>query len=153
MSRKMSREFSMQMLFQMEIQKEDRGEQLLTAFEESESEFSQKDRAYIENVVSGVFENLPGIDGLIEKNAKGWKLQRMSRIDLSILRLCLYEIMYRDDIPFTVSVNEAVELAKKYGTEDSASFINGILSNASPDAQNPPDAAGESGEGEGEGKS
>jgi N utilization substance protein B len=141
MSRKVSREFSMQLLFQMEIQKEDRHEQLLTAFEERERAFSQNDRNYIENVVAGVFENVSSIDDLIEKSAKGWKLQRISRIDLSILRLCIYEIMYREDIPFTVSVNEAVELAKKYGTEESASFINGILSNANPEARGECDPA------------
>ncbi|MDR3122085.1 MAG: transcription antitermination factor NusB [Clostridiales bacterium] len=134
MSRKLSREFAMRLLFQMEIQKEDREGQLALAFEESEKKYTLKDREYIENVVSGVFENVADIDALVERNAKGWKLARIARIDLSILRLCIYEILYRDDIPLNVSINEAVELAKKYGAEDSGSFINGILSNVAPKA-------------------
>jgi N utilization substance protein B len=138
MSRKVSRELTMQLLYQMEIQKEDREEQLLTAFDEHDgmAKLTLNDRAYIENVVSGVFAHIADIDDLVERNAKGWKIQRISRVDLSILRLCIYEIKYRDDIPFTVSVNEAVELAKKYSAEDSASFINGILSKVSPTGQN-----------------
>jgi N utilization substance protein B len=124
----------MRLLFQMEIQKEDREGQLALAFEESEKKYTLKDREYIENVVSGVFENVADIDALVERNAKGWKLARIARIDLSILRLCIYEILYRDDIPLNVSINEAVELAKKYGAEDSGSFINGILSNVAPKA-------------------
>ena len=133
MSRKQSREFAMQLLYQMEMRgDDDRYEQLELAFEESERKYSQNDRAYIEDVVNGVFNNLSELDGVVENHAKGWKLSRIAKIDLSILRLCIYEIKFRDDIPFNISINEAVELAKKYGTEDSGSFINGILSNAAP---------------------
>ena len=128
MSRRLSREFAMQLIYQMEVQKEDREEQLTLAFELSDIEFSEKDRTYINNVVPGVFEKIDEIDGIVAQHAKGWKLQRISRIDLAILRLCIFEIKYRDDIPLSVSINEAVELAKKYGAEDSGSFINGILS-------------------------
>ena len=123
----------MQLLYQMELRRDDdRGEQLALAFEESEVAYTKKDRTYIEDIVTGVFSNLDELDGVVELYAKGWKLPRIAKIDLSILRLCIYEIKYRDDIPFNISVNEAVELAKKYGTEDSGSFINGILSNAAP---------------------
>lgn len=123
----------MRLLYQMELRRDDdRGEQLELAFEESEIAYTKKDRAYIEDIVFGVFRNLDELDGIVENFAKGWKLSRIAKIDLSILRLCIYEIKYRDDIPFNISINEAVELAKKYGTEDSGSFINGILSNAAP---------------------
>jgi N utilization substance protein B len=132
MSRKLSREFAMKLLYQMEIQKDDRDEQLIMAIEDCETELSNNDRLYINDVVNGVFTNLTAIDEGIEVNAKGWKLQRISRVDISILRLCIYEIKYRDDIPLSVSINEAVELAKKYGAEDSSAFINGILSNVTP---------------------
>ena len=133
MSRRKSREFAMQLLYQMELRGgDDRGEQLELAFEENENKYSDADKVYIENVVQGVFANLGELDTVVENNAKGWKLSRIARIDLSILRLCIYEINYRDDIPFNISINEAVELAKKYGTEDSGSFINGILSKAVP---------------------
>ena len=132
MSRKLSREFTMKLLYQMEIQKDDREEQLKNALDDSEVKFTKKDTDYICGVLDGVFSNLAEMDKIIEKNAKGWKLQRISRVDLSILRLCIYEILYRDDIPLSVSINEAVELAKKYGAEDSSAFINGILSNVAP---------------------
>ena len=133
MSRKQSREFAMQLLYQMELRSGDnRGDQLELAFEESERVYTAKDRAYIENIVNGVFSNLAELDAVVEGNAKGWKLSRLAKIDLSILRLCIYEIKYRDDIPFNISINEAVELAKKYGTAESGSFINGILSKAVP---------------------
>jgi len=133
MSRKQSREFAMQLLYQMELRgDDDRLEQLELAFEESERDYTIKDRAYIENVVFGVFDNLSELDAVVEDNARGWKLSRLAKIDLSILRLCIYEIKYRDDIPYNISINEAVELAKKYGTEESGSFINGILSKAVP---------------------
>ena len=134
MSRKQSREFAMQLLYQMELRgDDDRYDQLELAFEESEQSYTIKERAYIENVVFGVFANLAELDAVVEDNARGWKLSRLAKIDLSILRLCIYEIKYRDDIPFNISINEAVELAKKYGTDDSSSFINGILSKAVPD--------------------
>jgi len=133
MSRKQSREFAMKMLYQMELRgDDDHDEQLALAYEESEREYSQKDKDYIQDIIGGVFANLAELDALVENNAKGWKLSRLAKIDLSILRLCIYEIKYRDDIPFTISINEAVELAKKYGTEDSGAFINGILSKAVP---------------------
>ena len=133
MSRRKSREFAMQLLYQMELRcGEDRGEQLELAFSETETDYAPKDKAYIEDIVSGVFANLEELDAVVENNAKGWKLPRIAKIDLSILRLCIYEIRYRDDIPFIISINEAVELAKKYGTEDSGAFINGILSKAVP---------------------
>jgi len=124
----------MQMLYQMEMRgaDDDHGEQLALAFEENETEFSEKDKAYILDIVNGVFSNLAELDAVVETNAKGWKLPRLARIDLSILRLSIYEIKFREDIPFSVSINEAVELAKKYGTNDSGSFINGILSKAVP---------------------
>ena len=123
----------MQLIYQMELRGNDeRGEQLELAFEENENKYTEADKAYIENVVYGVFAKLEELDAIVGQNAKGWKLSRLAKIDLSILRLCIYEIKYRDDIPFNISINEAIELAKKYGTEDSGSFINGILSKAVP---------------------
>ena len=133
MSRKQSREFAMQLIYQMGLREDDdRGELIALAFEESERTYTKKDIAYINDVVNGVFENLPELDAVVENNAKGWKLSRLAKIDLSILRLSIYEIKYRSDIPYNISINEAVELAKRYGTEDSGSFVNGILSKAVP---------------------
>lgn len=83
---------------------------------------------YIKTVFSGVYDNLDTIDAIISENAIGWKINRISKVSLCILRLAIYEMKYIDDIPPSVSINEAVELAKKYATKEDASFINGILS-------------------------
>ncbi|MBR7132834.1 MAG: transcription antitermination factor NusB [Clostridia bacterium] len=83
---------------------------------------------YIIGVFSGVFSNLEVIDSLISENAKGWKIGRISKTALSVLRLAIYEIKFIDEIPVSVSINEAVELCKKYATQEEAAFVNGILS-------------------------
>ena len=83
---------------------------------------------YINKVFFGVFENIEEIDTLISEKAVGWKISRISKTALSILRLAIYEIKYFDDIPNSVSINEAVELSKIYATKEDASFVNGILS-------------------------
>ncbi len=83
---------------------------------------------YIKNVFFGVFENIEEIDTVISNTAVGWSIKRISKTALAILRLAIYEIKFYDEIPLSVSINEAVELAKKYATKEDASFINGILS-------------------------
>jgi len=83
---------------------------------------------YIKSVFFGVFENKEEIDAIISENAVGWKIERISKTALSVLRLSIFEIKYIEDIPNAVSVNEAVELCKKYATKEDASFVNGILS-------------------------
>lgn len=129
MGRRASRETAMKLLYQLEIQKEDREIQINNAFEEND--IPEADKEYILDVINGVFNNVSYIDSIVEKHSKGWKISRISRVDLSILRLSIYEIIFRDDIPYSVSINEAVELAKRYSGEDSGSFINGILSKVS----------------------
>ena len=96
-----------------------------------ENPLTDKDKGYIIEVLEGVQNNLPYIDKTVEKHSKDWKIGRISKIDLSIMRLSIYEICFRNDIPYSVSVNEAVELAKKYSNEDAGSFVNGILSKVS----------------------
>ena len=86
-------------------------------------------RAFSKELVRGVCENRNSIDKLIKKSSKNWRLERMSRVDRSILRLSVYEMMFMDNIPHKVSIDEAVELGKKYGTEESGAFINGVLDN------------------------
>lgn len=87
-----------------------------------------KPNAYINAVFSGVYDNIELIDQIITENAIGWKINRISKVSLCILRLAIFEIKFMEDIPVSVSINEAVELAKKYATKEDASFINGILS-------------------------
>jgi N utilization substance protein B len=82
---------------------------------------------FSESLVKGVLEHKASIDELIEKNSHHWKKERMSLIDRNILRLGVYELIYREDIPMTVTINEMIELAKEFGSEHSGSFINGIL--------------------------
>jgi N utilization substance protein B len=129
MGRRASRETAMKLLYQLEIQKTDRNEQIVMALEDEN--LTDKDRDYIRTIIDGVYEKTLILDGIIEKKATGWKINRLSKIDLSILRIGIYEILYRDDIPFSVSVNEAVELAKKYSNEDAGAFVNGLLAKVS----------------------
>ncbi len=129
MGRRASRESAMKLLYQLEVQKDDREQQIEAVLDEGE--FSDNDKQYINEVVEGVSGSLEYIDRLIENHSKGWKINRISKVDLSILRLSIYEISFRKDIPFNVSINEAVELAKKYSGEEAGAFINGILGKVS----------------------
>ena len=82
---------------------------------------------YITEKVNPIRERLPEIDALIDEKSDGWKTTRMGKVDLTIIRLAIYELKYEDAIPDKVAINEAVNLAKEYGTDNSGSFVNGIL--------------------------
>ncbi len=82
---------------------------------------------YIENAAGTIIENLNIIDKYIEDNIERWEIHRLAKVDLSILRIAIYEMLYRTDIPVQVSINEAIEISKKYSNEESPKFINGIL--------------------------
>lgn len=82
---------------------------------------------FMNRLAAGAAEHLETIDPLIEKNCIGWKKQRISRVALAAMRLCCYELLYEEDIPASVAINEAVELAKKFAGEEDASYINGVL--------------------------
>lgn len=124
--RKRSREIAMEIVYQTTINDNDPKELVDDYFEEY-GESEEADREYIMRVVRGVTENKQELDATIEANLVKWKLSRVSKINLSILRVALYEIKYETDIPHNVSINEAVELSKKYSDEQSGAFINGIL--------------------------
>ncbi|MDO5707752.1 MAG: transcription antitermination factor NusB [Andreesenia angusta] len=135
MSRIVAREMVMKYIYGLDINNnwdEDR-EKLnsdsvfIRDFLEENEEIDEKDLIYMNNILMGMSHNLEEIDNLIESNSKDWKLSRFSRIDLSILRLSVYEILYIEDIPHQVSITEAVRLAKKFGSKNSSKFINGIL--------------------------
>ncbi len=130
MSRRTAREAAFKLLFQMEIQKDDPKKQIEVFLEQDDfnnNDVDDSDREFILDVVKGTISDLSEIDKSIEVYLKGWKINRISKVDLAILRLAIYEILNRDDIPANVSVNEAVEIAKKYSGEESGAFINGIL--------------------------
>ena len=128
MTRRELREEIFKLLFMVEFySKEEMAEQVKSYFEDFPKEISEKDHAYIEEKYENICAVLPEIDEKIAGAAKGWKLERIGKSDLSILRLGVYEMLYDDDIPVGVAINEAVELAKSFGENESASFINGIL--------------------------
>ncbi|MGI6705477.1 MAG: transcription antitermination factor NusB [Clostridia bacterium] len=127
MGRKVAREIAMQLLYEW-IMGGEGGQYILDEISRDKGATAE-DYKYIQDIRHGVEKHMIEIDDIIRKYAIGWKLERLAKIDLSILRLAIYEILYRDDIPAYVSMNEAVELAKKYSSEGAPSFINGILAN------------------------
>ena len=131
MSRKVARELSFKLIFALnfqaeELNLEDMIDDLLMKSENA-ADIVKEDVSYINDVVSGVFSRVEELDKLIEANLKGWKMERICKTDLAILRLAIYEILYRKDIPNKVSANEAVELAKMFSEDGSSSFVNGLL--------------------------
>ena len=88
------------------------------------------DTRYIEEIVAGVAKAVEELDGLIAQYAIGWANERIARVDMSILRVALYEMLYREDVPTSAAIDEAVELAKRFGGERSYAFVNGILGSA-----------------------
>ncbi|MBF0573710.1 MAG: transcription antitermination factor NusB [Desulfamplus sp.] len=88
---------------------------------------TEDQKSFFMNLVQGVLRNIEEFDDLIHANSKNWKISRMNVVDRNIMRIALYELLYCSDIPAKVSINEAVEIGKKYGTNESGSFINGIL--------------------------
>ena len=92
--------------------------------------YNYTDDAYLKTVFFGVINEAKELDAVISKYAVGWRIERISRVSLAIMRLCLYECKYLEDVPSAVAMNEAVELAKKYDTEQAPAFINGILNAA-----------------------
>jgi transcription antitermination factor NusB len=123
--RRRARELAIQVLFHMEYNPGDPGE----SFDRVCESFGppKEVRAYSREVVLGVWENKADLDRLIRRSSKNWRVERMSRVDRNILRMAIYEVVYRKDVPPKVSIDEAVELGKRYGTEESGAFINGIL--------------------------
>lgn len=124
MTRKQAREEAFILVFEKEFNGNTTDEILEAAAEARDLEPDD----YVKTVFCGVYDCLSELDGVISENSVGWSINRISKTALCILRLALYEINYMDDIPVSVSINEAVELAKKYATKDDASFVNGILS-------------------------
>lgn len=125
MGRSLARESAMKILFQMELNNDFSSEALDIFFENNNFDDDEKD--YILQTVDNLNENIEVIDAYIEKFAQGWKINRIPKVDLSILRIAINEILYRRDIPVQVSINEAINISKKYSTNESSKFINGLL--------------------------
>ena len=132
--RRRSRELALQFLYQYDALIESSGEpslppeeQLSLFWERSDSPVQEDTKEFSSVLILGTCKNLLHIDDILTRFSEHWRLSRMSKIDRNILRLSIYELMYLSDIPPAVTINEAVELGKRFGTEDSGSFINGIL--------------------------
>lgn len=127
MTRSKSREHLFCLIFQKEFYTKAEMEQQKELYFEQMLAESPKEYDYLSKRFSALLNVLDEIDTYIEQNAKGWKIDRIGKAELTILRLAIYEIKYDDEIPSLVAINEAVELAKKYGADNAPSFVNGIL--------------------------
>jgi len=129
MKRRKAREYALQILFQLDIKKEKPSAAVLKHFW-AEYEPDEDVKAFSEEIVKGTYKHIAKINELLHQCAKNWSLDRMAVVDRNVLRMAVYEILYRIDIPTSVTINEAIEIAKKYGTDESGSFVNGILDRA-----------------------
>lgn len=137
MSRREQREQIFKLLFRIEFnEKEDMPEQLRLFFEEGGEEPAETDRQYITAKYEKIMERLPEIDRLLNEKAQKWTTDRMGKAELTILRLAVYEVLYDEEVPVGVAINEAVDLAKKFGQDNAKAFVNGVLAGfAAPQAK------------------
>jgi len=124
-SRRDARESAVQILFQLDFNPGELGPVLASFW--TERKVSSKTRLFVEELVRGVLENRPRIDDVITKCAQNWELHRMAGVDRNVIRLAVYEMLCRTDIPHPVSINEAVAIAKNMGDVGSGRFVNGVL--------------------------
>ncbi|MEG2957247.1 MAG: transcription antitermination factor NusB [Christensenellaceae bacterium] len=128
MSRRSARETAMKLLYEYSITGELSSDSITNAPDALESELlDEQNMSYINFIIDGFVEKQEEIDKMISENSYAWRLDRIAKVDLAILRLAFYEILYMDSVPTKVAVNEAVELAKKYSAEKSYQYINGLL--------------------------
>lgn len=126
--RSRAREFALQACYEMDITRDKCDEALENIWQaHAEEDIEEEIRGFTSDIVRGVADNLAAIDGKIAQYANNWQLKRMAIVDRNILRMSAYELMFRSDIPPKVSINEAIELAKKYSGIEAAKFVNGIL--------------------------
>ncbi|EAD5751864.1 transcription antitermination factor NusB [Listeria innocua] len=126
MKRREAREKALQALFQIELNEMSLDQAIKNIMEDEQDD-------YMEQLVEGVMANKVEIDAIIEPNLDNWRIDRLNKVDLSLLRLSVYEIKYLDDVPNRVSLNESIEIAKIYSDEKSSKFINGVLANIAPE--------------------
>ncbi|MEI4790738.1 transcription antitermination factor NusB [Bacillus sp. FJAT-53060] len=127
MKRRTAREKALQTLFQIDVSNINPKEAITHALDEQESD------PFFEELVFGVLEQKDKLDEMISQHLVNWKLDRIANVDRAILRLSVYEMVYQEDIPVSVSMNEAIELAKLFGDDKAPKFVNGVLSNIKND--------------------
>jgi len=129
--RRGARETVLKILYRFDFLKEGKVEEVI----EEETKGKSVDRKYVEEMVRGILSHKSEIDGEINRISRRWKIEKMNPVDRNILRIGCYELIFKADIPPKVSINEAVELAKKYGSEKSSAFVNGILDRLAKELQ------------------
>lgn len=127
MSRREIREQIFKLLFRTEFYKEEELPEQRQLFLDELGQEENEDTHYIQQKYEDILSHLTEIDAMVNEVALGWKTSRMGKVDLTLIRLAVYEIKFEEGVPQGVAINEAVELAKNYGTDDSSSFVNGIL--------------------------
>ncbi len=125
--RRLARELALQALFFFDMDKSDPDKNLVDFCADNEEKLTQEVKPFFFHLVKGVVENRIQIDELLDKYSKNWKISRMPVVDRNIMRMATFEFLKCSDIPTSVTINEAVEIGKIYGTKDSGSFINGVL--------------------------
>lgn len=136
-SRRKAREEALQILYQLDLNHDLNALTALQHFEKLYARGTQGIDAYVNDLVMGVSERLKEIDERILAVSEHWRPERMAAVDRNILRLGVYELCYRDDVPTTVTLNEMVEIAKDFGAENTPAFVNGILDKVKSNIQNP----------------
>jgi N utilization substance protein B len=134
-SRRRGREVALQILYQLDVQEQLSDQQGVALFWQNfavrEEETTERDddeaREFAGQLVKGVRDHLQEIDSLLATASRNWRVERMARVDRNLLRLALFELKYSADVPAKVAINEAIEIAKRYGTAESPAFVNGIL--------------------------
>ncbi|GGI11328.1 N utilization substance protein B [Gottfriedia solisilvae] len=124
MKRRKARELALQTLFTMDLSEADASDALQHVLEEAE----EKEDAFLESIVSNFVEHKDEIDNKLSSNIESWTIDRLGNVDRNILRIALVEIDFLEDVPKSVTINEAIEIAKIYGDDDSSKFINAVLS-------------------------
>lgn len=127
MSRRIARETALKTLFQQEFQEISADKAMPLSLEEAE--MTENDFLFAKNIIAGVIEHRPQLDSTLNEFAVDWKMDRIARLERTILRMALFELMFLNDVPVGVTVNEAIEIAKIYSTQEASKFINGILGN------------------------
>ena len=136
MNRRNARKNAFFLVFQMDFNQKEEFEQARELFFDHQQEVEEEEKDFILKETEGTKEHLAENDEMISKKAKKWATGRMSKVDLAILRLAIYEICFSEEIPTSVAINEAIELAKKFSSDEAPSFINGILGSIAAEKQN-----------------
>lgn len=133
MKRRKAREYALQILFQADFTKKEIGYRDLEEFWADKKE-DEDVKEFTEDLVKGTLKRLDEIDGMLQRLTDNWVIERMAAVDRNILRFAAYEILYRQDIPSAVTINEAIEIAKKFSTTEAAPFLNGVLDRLAKEA-------------------